>query len=260
MTAIGIALGLATCIITLGLAKAGILDLFNANVAILIIGGTLSSSFIAFHGRYVMRTLKALMSIVLPFHISPSSLLKDVALTIELAKIRTTQSMKEFRIALTTVDSNDDFIVHAQNLIATGYCEDTLGQMLEDAIDTHFERQMVQHTILKYMARMSPIIGFTASLIALAIHLNNPNDISTTGIVLPVVYGILISALVFIPATEKIRQRYEIIRFRNRLLKEGYVMLSKGEDPLAIQDKLNSYLDKTNRFKIANKSLSQTNL
>ena len=127
--------------------------------------------------------------------------------------------------------------------------------MLNDAIETHFERQMVQFYILRYMSIKAPIIGLIGTLVSTCVYINTPNAISMVNILLPLMYGILFSAFILNPATEKIRQRYEIIRFRNRLLREGYVMLSAGEDPLAIQDKLNSFLDKSSRFKIANKSL-----
>lgn len=248
-------MGLGIFILTLQLANTEIQTLLNLNIAILILGGTLCTSLVAYHGRYVMRTLSALVSIIMPFHISPQSLLDDVAQTIELAKIRTTHSMKEFRMALTTIETEDDFIRYSQNLIATGYSDTQLGDMLQDAIDTHFERQMVQFNILRYMSIMAPVIGLIGTLISTCIFFNNNSAIPMVHVLLPLTYGIMLSTFILNPATEKIRQRYEIIRFRNRLLREGYVLLSAGEDPLAIQDKLNSFLDKTNRFKIANKSL-----
>ena len=57
--------------------------------------------------------------------------------------------------------------------------------------------------------------------------------------------------MIFKPASEKVRQREEIYRFRNLLIMEGMAMIADGIDSMTIQDKLNSFLDPKFQFNIA---------
>jgi chemotaxis protein MotA len=63
-------------------------------------------------------------------------------------------------------------------------------------------------------------------------------------------YGILIAQLLLKPASEKAKQKQEILRFRNLLVAEGLVMLGDNKDSGTIQDMMNSFLDPELHFSI----------
>jgi len=57
--------------------------------------------------------------------------------------------------------------------------------------------------------------------------------------------------LIFLPAAEKLQQKEEMIRFRNMLLVEGFIMLADQKPGREIQDRLNSYLAPAAWFDVA---------
>ena len=63
-------------------------------------------------------------------------------------------------------------------------------------------------------------------------------------------YGVLLARLIFVPAAYKLQQRQEILRFRHDLVVEGMALLAEKRSPRFIQDRMNSFLDPTNRFNI----------
>ena len=63
-------------------------------------------------------------------------------------------------------------------------------------------------------------------------------------------YGVLSARLLWFPAAEKIKQREEIVRFRNYLVAEGLALLAERKSPRFIQDKMNAYLDPAIHFNI----------
>ena len=53
----------------------------------LVVGGTLAATMIAYQGRYVFRTLKSLFSIIAPFKLNPKALFKDIERVITFSDI-----------------------------------------------------------------------------------------------------------------------------------------------------------------------------
>ena len=75
-------------------------------------------------------------------------------------------------------------------------------------------------------------------------------DVNPTGIgaglaiaLLTTLYGVLAARLVFQPAGTKVLHREEIVRMRNYILLELFVMLSEERRPRYIHDRLRSFLD-----------------
>ena len=63
-------------------------------------------------------------------------------------------------------------------------------------------------------------------------------------------YGVIFARLIYLPASNKIMQREQIVRFRNYLIAEGLVLLADRKSPRFIQDKMNSFLDPSIHFNI----------
>jgi chemotaxis protein MotA len=61
---------------------------------------------------------------------------------------------------------------------------------------------------------------------------------------------VLVSRLMFIPASSKVKQREGILRFRNFLVTEGFALLAENKSPRFLQDRMNSYLDPSIHYSI----------
>ena len=224
---------------------------------LLVIGGTLASTMISYQGRYVVKTFISLLSIIGPFNLNAKSIFGDVGRIIEFSSIAKKQGPLGIEKTLTEKEKKDPIILFGVSLLTSGYNGQNVRTMMEDAVESNFQRKMVQVNILNSMASFSPAFGMIGTLIGLVIMFEKMGtDIGAIGngmalALLTTLYGVLMTNLFFKPASEKVRQREEIYRFRNLLITEGLVMIAEGKDSLAIQDRLNSFMDPAVHFKIA---------
>jgi chemotaxis protein MotA len=147
--------------------------------------------------------------------------------------------------------SQAPFMRYGVELVITGYTGDEVRTMLANAAGGQFQRGMVNSDILKSMGATAPAFGMIGTLIGLIVMLGSlggEGGAEALGLGLAValnttLYGVLVSRVVFIPAAAKTAQREGILRFRNFLITEGFVLLAESKSPRFIQDKMNSYLD-----------------
>ena len=177
---------------------------------IMVLGGTLSATFIGYQARYVMLALE-----------------------------------KEIKGA----KKQDHFLNYGIELVISGYSGDEVRSMLSAASTGAFQRAMVQADILKNMAAAAPAFGMIGTLVGLIVMLQSlgpdPGGLGAGLAVamLTTLYGVLLARMIFLPASSKVIQKEGILRFRNFLVTEGFSMLADHKSPRYIQDKMNSYLD-----------------
>ena len=181
----------------------------------------------------------------------------DVGRIIEFSSIAKKQGPLGIEKVLTEKEKKDPLIFFGVNLLTSGYNGKDVRMMLEDSVESNFQRKMVQANILNSMASFCPAFGMIGTLVGLVIMFEKMgSDISAIGkgmalALLTTLYGVLMTQLFFKPASEKLRQREEIYRFRNLLIMEGLAMIADGKDSLSIQDRLNSFMDPNVHFKVA---------
>lgn len=152
--------------------------------------------------------------------------------------------------------SGDKFLRFGIEMVVSGYSGDEVRDILSTTIETTYGRNTVQVHILKAMASGAPAFGMIGTLVGLIIMLDNmggdPKELGKGLAIalLTTLYGVLFARLIFLPASSKIMQREQIVRFRNYLVAEGLALLADRKSPRFIQDKMNSYLDPAIHFNI----------
>jgi len=257
-TLFGIIIGLSLFVYAILSSTDNYVMFISISSFLLVIGGTLAATMISYQGRYVVKTLISLLSIVGPFNLNAKSIFGDVGRIIEFSSIAKKQGPLGIEKALTEKEKKDPLIFFGVNLLTSGYNGKDVRMMLEDAVESHFQRKMVQAKILNSMSTFCPAFGMIGTLVGLVIMFEKMgSDIGAIGkgmalALLTTLYGVLMSNLFFKPASEKVRQREEIYRFRNLLIMEGLAMIAEGKDSLTIQARLNSFMDPDVHFKVAN--------
>ena len=256
-TLFGIVIGITLFIYAILSSTDNYIMFISFSSFLLVIGGTLAATMIAYQGKYVMRTLLSLASIIGPFNLNSKSIFNDVGRIIEFSSIAKKQGPLGVERILTEKEKKDPLINFGVGLLTSGYNGKDIREMLEDAVESHFQRKMVQSYILNSMASFCPAFGMIGTLVGLVIMFEKMgSDISAIGqgmalALLTTLYGVLLTQLFFKPASEKVRQREEIYRFRNLLITEGLSMIADGKDSITIQDRLNSFMDPDVHFKVA---------
>ena len=221
---------------------------------LMVLGGTLAASMVSFRGSYVIGALKELAAVIIPVNINPESLYKDVALLIQWAKVASRDNIRDLEKEVSNLPPEEQFLSFGTNLLISNYDTSDLRAMLTDAIETRFERKMVGAHILRSMAATAPAFGMIGTLVGLIIMLDNlaadPGQIGGGMAIalLTTLYGVLFAQLVFKPGAEKVKEKQEIMRYRDFMVMEGLVMLNDKMGPVAVQDRLNSFLDPKYHF------------
>ena len=229
---------------------------------IMVVGGTLAATFVSYEPRYVFLALKLIFRIVFSPKVGRMILKSEVGRVIRWTYLVQQKGIHGLEEDAKT-HKTDKFTAFGIEMVVTGYKGHEIKEILHNTIETTFGRNTVQVDILRTMAATSPAFGMIGTLVGLVIMLDKMgSDPASLGAGLAVallttLYGILMARLIYLPAASKIQQREEIIRFRNYLLAEGLILLADGENPMYIQDKMNSYLDPAIHFDLnrANKKI-----
>lgn len=217
--------------------------------AVLVVGGTLASSFIGYQARYVILALRELPQLLIKPKIDRRLLTLETGKIIRWGYLVKKQGILALEREIKSAKNRDEFLKFGVNLVITGYRGEEVRPMLMAAAESKFQRTMVQSDILKNMAATAPAFGMIGTLVGLIIMLQTlGGDPAGLGpglavALLTTLYGVLMARLVFMPAASKVQQRAGIQRFRDYLVSEGFAMLADHKSPRFIQDKMNSYLD-----------------
>ncbi len=224
---------------------------------ILVVGGTLASTFISYEFRYVTKALGAIASTFALDRMGRTRLNAEVGRVIRWAYLVKSEGIVSLDAEVKKTPGWDGgFLQFGVEMITTGYSGEEVKTILANVIESTYDRNMISASILRNMAAAAPAFGMVGTLIGLIIMLDKMGgDPSALGLGLAValvttLYGIMLARLIFAPAASKIRQREEIFRFRNYMIAEGLGMLADQTSPRKIQDHMNSYLDPTVRFDI----------
>lgn len=255
----GILLGFGLFLLAIFTRTDNYLMFLNLPGFLMVIGGTFAAGMISFRGRYVTKSLRDLFGILIPQNINPQSLYHEVGLIIEWGVQNQKGGVKKLEDSIDKTEFSDPFLTYGTKLLLSDYKPDEMRTMLNNALETSFERDMVPSYVLRTMGNYAPAFGMIGTLVGMIIMLDNlggdPGQIGQ-GLALALVttlYGLLLSQLIFKPAAEKVKEKSEIMRYRNVMMMEGLLMLADNQFSTAIQDKMNSFLDPAYHFEIAEK-------
>jgi chemotaxis protein MotA len=228
----------------------------HATGFVMVVGGTLAATFVAFEVRYVMLALGLMKAIFVQPRMARGMLTNEVARVIRWAYMVQKGGLQALESDSKNLRHQDRYLAFGVNLVVSGYSGAEVRTLLENQVETAFQRSTVPTEILKYMASNAPAFGMIATLVGLVVMLDNMGtDPSKLGPgmavgLLGTLYGVLFARLVLMPAANKIHQREAIIRFRGLLVAEGLAHLADRKSPRFIQDAMNSFLDPAIHFDI----------
>lgn len=223
---------------------------------VMVIGGTLASTFISYEPRYVLLSLKLIWRIIFSPKVGRNLLKSEVGRIIKWAYTVQKNGVPALESEALKATKGDKFLRFGVEMVVSGYSGEEVREIMTNTIETTYGRNTVQVDILKGMASAAPAFGMVGTLVGLVIMLDSMGgDPSSLGKGLAValmttLYGVLFARIIFLPTATKVLQREQIVKFRNYLLAEGLALLADKKSPRYIQDKMNSYLDPSIHFNI----------
>ena len=253
---LGFLFGIALFFAAIYMVGAGnFLLFFSISSFILVVGLTIASAFLSFEGRYVYLAFLKVPSIFLSHGMGRNTLNLEVGRLIRWGYVIQAKGPLALEQEVSKLKREDSFVGFGVELLVTGYDGGEVREIMVNMVESTFERAIAPADILKYMGSAAPAFGMVGTLVGLIVMLDNLEDPSTLGqglavALLTTLYGVLVARFVFIPASQKVRQREEIARFRHKLMADGLAMLADRKNPRLIQDTMNSYLDPAIHFNI----------
>ena len=231
----------------------------HPNSFLMVIGGTIAATFIAFKEKYVIQALSGMIKIFKHLDIDSKTLYQDVGKIIGWAEIVKKGGIRELQNKFNGDENKNPVIKYSMEMVLDGGKSENIYRLTEDFIDTTYDRKMHIVTILDTMAQFAPSFGMIGTLVGLVIMLSNMSGDPTAiggGMAVALIttlHGVLFANLFFKPTARKLEQQYSIIKYRDTILLEGISMLPNKPHPYTVQDHLNRYLDSSNHFDIADK-------
>ena len=223
---------------------------------LMVVGGTIAATFIAYNERYVLAALKAVISIFSKTKVDQTILLADVEKIIGWGELMKKGGLRELQNNFDEKENENPIIKFGMEMVFMGEKSENVYRETENLVETMHFRRMISVEVLDTMASFAPSFGMIGTLVGLVILLNNMEDPAALGAGMSValittLYGVLFQNLLFKPAARKIEQKNGMYKFKDMLLVEGITMLPDKKHPIIIQNHLNSFLDPANHFDVA---------
>lgn len=240
-TIIGIIVGLAFVIGGI-LVDGSIITYINLASILIVLGGTISATFVAYPLAKVLEAMKVASKAFSNKAVESGEI---IARVIGLANT----ARKEGLLALEEAaeDIEDSFLKKGVMLIVDGTDPELVRNLLETELAFVEERHKEGQGIFEAMGSFAPAFGMIGTLIGLINMLRSLDDPSTIGPSMAVAlittfYGSLMANLIFLPLANKLKLRSREEILRKEIMVEGLLSIQAGENPRIIEEKLKAFL------------------
>lgn len=257
---LGVVFGILLFISSILLSTSNYFIYFDLPSLLMVLGGTIATSFMSYQYRYVIVAFKAIWWMLKKPKSTREGLNDEIGRLVKWGYLIQQKGLPALENEIKSVKSNDPIIKYCMECVAGAHKPEELRLMMETAVESEFERATVPVSILKNMGSTAPAFGMIGTLVGLVAVLDTMGagggDLMKTvgtGMALALIttlYGVFFARMVFLPAANQLQQKEEIERFRNLMVIEGLIMLSEKKSPRYMQDRLNSFLDPNIHFNI----------
>jgi chemotaxis protein MotA len=228
--------------------------LFNSDAFILVFGGTIASTLIAYPFSVLKEIPRAFKLAFFPKN-RPSPLKTIEQLVTMCERVR-----RNGVIALTNDIHNikNKFFRNAVQMLISGFEVDVVEDTLRKEIIYVEQRHQKVSSVFRMMATVAPIFGLLGTLIGVVQVLKNLTDPKTMGASMAIAvtttfYGIFGANFLFLPIAVKLSEYSEDEILNMELITEGILSIQKGDVPLLTEKKLEAFLSS----KLKEKELQQ---
>ncbi|MFQ6604305.1 MAG: motility protein A [Fidelibacterota bacterium] len=240
-TVVGIVTGVGLIVFSI-LLNSGLELFVNAPGFLIVVGGTIAATLIAYPLNEVFKVFGTLRKVFLFKATDPRKLIKEM---VEL-------SIKARRDGLLALDKelskvNYDFLRKGLQLVVDGVPNPSINNILQIEVVNIKHRHRVGWEIFVEMGKYAPAFGMVGTLIGLIQMLAELSDPSTIGpkmavALLTTFYGAIIANMFCVPIAVKLQRRSHQEALLNNLVIEAIRSIQASENPKLMEDKLNKFL------------------
>jgi len=241
-TIIGLLVAWGALVTALFMEGGRIADLANPSAFVIVVGGTLGATTIAFSVRHLANVPMIVRNV---FFSQENDLPRIIRIVVDFAR----KARKEGILTLEEDARNLDnkFLQTGVQLVVDGTPSEMVREILETEIVALQERHKIGQSIFNTMGGFAPtlgIIGTVMGLIHMLSSLSQPGKMgpAIAAAFVATLYGVAFANLVFLPIGTKLKSRTteEIIAYD--MIVEGILSIQAGDNPRMVESKMLAYL------------------
>ena len=230
-------------LITVAIIRGGDAGIFlNINSALIVIGGALSTSFIAFPSKKVLGMVPIVRNAFKPNVYEPEDYVDDIT---RLAAVYRSRGMKQLENEESRLDNR--FLKNGIAMIVDGYNAKEIHELMERELSAMLERHNTGIKVIRFIALQAPVFGMAGTLIGLVQMLMHLDDPSTIGPALATAlittfYGLMLANLIMTPLAAKLTSRTDMEAVLFKAIRIGIIGIHDRINPQKIQRSMNALL------------------
>lgn len=244
---IGISLAFGALIGSVLLEGGSIRALINAPAAFIVFGGTFGAAVLSTPLPVCLRAVTLVMRVFKSTAQPRTELIETVVRFATVAR-------KDGLLSLEKEVANlqDPFLRKGIELVVDGTDSGMIREIMETEIACQAERHKEGAKLFSTLGGLAPtlgVIGTVMGLVNMMAKINEPSKMgpAIAGAFLATLYGVSSANLIFLPIGNKLTARSHEERASREMVLEGLLALQTGETPIAIQQRLQSFLEPKKR-------------
>jgi len=227
-----------------GLSK--IVLFFDIASVFIVFGGTLAAIFIAYPMSALLNIHKC---VLITFTAKARDPLKMIEQVVALSEAARREGLLSLENHMEEIDN--PFLATGIRMAVDGMSPEVVESIMNTEILAVDNRHAFGKSILDNGAKYAPAFGMMGTLVGLVVMLSdlNPDSVGS-GMAVAIIttfYGALVSNLMFLPWSEKLRFINEEEMMEMEIMLKGVIAIQSGENPRIIKQKLLMYLPPAKR-------------
>ncbi|HEY8508358.1 MAG TPA: flagellar motor protein [Steroidobacteraceae bacterium] len=242
LSVIGLALGLVAILGGAVLKGAGLVALVSAAAFMIVVLGTIAAICVQTPLPVMKHALKIFPWVMRPPPLHGPQLIKKM---VEWSNIARKQGLLGLEPILDT--EKDEFVRKALQLVVDGTEPEGIRSVMEVELNAREHADIQGAKVFEGMGIYSPTLGIIGAVLGLMAVMQNLADPSKLGqgiaaAFTATVYGIGLANLFFLPVAAKLKNAIAQQSQVREMVIEGMLSIAQGENPRAIESKLQGYL------------------
>ena len=240
-TIVGVLAGIG--LIVLAILNGGSPEVFaNLNGALIVLGGTAATTFIAFPSEKIFMMIAVIVNAFKPEVYHPSDYVDEI---IDLASTYRSGGTKKLESEEQYL--NNRYLKNGISMVVDGFSTREIHEIMDRELSSMIERHNSGQKILRFMGVQAPVFGMCGTLIGLIQMLINVNNPSTIGPALATAlittfYGLILANLVITPIVSKLHTRTESETMLYKAIRVGILGIQEKANIQKIRKNMNALL------------------
>lgn len=215
----------------------------NVQSCLLVLGGTLVSTLLAFPPQTFKDLIQSLKAVYRRVPPDFAATIREIA---ALARTRRTEGPRELNEEGNR--TGNPFLRKGIDLIVDGYNRQEIQFIMEKEYELYFSQKESQISILNTMAKIAPAFGFLGTVISLINILQNVSQEASIAsgmslALLSTLYSLIFTNFIFLPLARKLSEQVKSEAVLLNIVLEGLLGIADAKNPLAISRRLESYVE-----------------